>query len=123
MVCQIKLLRKDYRPHTLQDALHAKVKTKAQSAPITLVTETKTDTTASAVDLVAMVFLQSYMLPVEKSILDGSDVSVSSVHASLPLNGRHFIWTCQLTNTLDHVSLKAKALIASANSGLLQQCL
>ena len=107
-MCQIKLSGKDYKPHTLQDALRAKAKTKTRSAPIASVTEARTDTTTSTVDLVAAVFPQSYT---EKSILEGSDVSVSSVRAPPPLKGRHFIWTCQLTNATDRVSLKAKALI------------
>jgi hypothetical protein len=45
---------------------------------------------------------------------DSSVVSVSSVCAPAappPLKGKHFIWTCQLTNTTDRISLKAKALI------------
>ena len=54
--------------------------------------------TVTTVNLVAAVFPQSYT---EKSILEGSDVSVSSVRAPPPLKGRHFIWTCQLTNATD----------------------
>lgn len=103
-VCQIKLSGKDYRSHTLQDALHTKARAEARSAPVTSVTETKTDTTACNQPHSCVIPAG----PAEKSISDGSDISISSLHAPPPLKGEHFIWTCQLMSTTDCISLKPK---------------
>jgi hypothetical protein len=111
--CQVTLSRKDYKVHTLQDALRAKVRAANQTAPVVAVTEDKTETMSPATDLVAVVFPQSTAVTANKSMSDGSDASLASVSATPPLKGKHFVWTCQLTNTADCVSLKAKALIDS----------
>jgi hypothetical protein len=84
-----------------------------RTAPIAAITENKTETTSPATDLVAAVFPQSMAVTANKSMSDGSDASLASVNATPPLKGKHFVWTCQLTNTADHVSLKAKVLIDS----------
>jgi hypothetical protein len=83
--CQVTLSGKDYKVHTLQDALRAKARAANRTAPIAAVTEDKTETTSPAMDLVAAVFPQSTAVMADKSMSDGSDASLASVSATPPL--------------------------------------
>ena len=108
--CTVTLSGKDYKVRTLADALRAKAKTGTRAPTIAATTEAESGRTTPAPDLVAAVFPQSAMIVADKSLSDSSDTSVSSVSAA-PLKGKHFIWTCQLNNAADRLSLKTRALI------------
>ena len=108
--CTVTLSGKDYKVRTIADALRAKARNGNRAPPIAAITEPDNGRTTPAPDLIAAVFPQNTTFVTDKSLSEGSDTSVSSVSAA-PLKEKHFVWTCQLSNITDRLSLKVKALI------------
>jgi hypothetical protein len=110
--CTITLSGKDYKPQTVQDTLRAKALKSTRAAPIAAISENALDTEVP-LDLVAAIFPN--VVPMDRSVSDGSDASLSSVSALPPLKGDHFLWPCALTNPTDNISVKACSLIDSGS--------
>ena len=113
--CTEMLMGKDYQVCTLQDALHVKALRGdgSQPAPVAAITKPNEQTTTPAPELVATIFLQAANILADTSTSESLDTSVASVSPVPPLKGKHLIWTCQVNNPTDHISVKTLALIDS----------
>ncbi|KAH9015035.1 hypothetical protein EDB83DRAFT_2529122 [Lactarius deliciosus] len=108
--CTTTLSGKDYKQHTLQDALRAK-STKPSTRPTPIASITETSMTNGA-DLVAAVFPMSSAVASDSST-EHSETSLASVRVPPPLKERHLTWLCELTNPIDHLWVNTHALIDS----------
>lgn len=106
---------KDYQVCTLQDALHVKALRGdgSQPAPVAAITKPNEQTTTTAPELVATIFLQAVNILADTSTSESLDTSVASVSPVPPLKGKHLIWTCQVNNPTDRISVKTLTLIDS----------
>ena len=66
-----------------------------------------------AAKFMAVLFPQSAMSSRDGCSTEDAESSIASVNSAPPLKGKHFIWTCQIDNATDCVSVKACALINS----------
>ena len=113
--CQMVLSRTNYKTCMLQDALCTKAKS-SWPALVAAITDTVSMSFSPNNDLVAMVFPLGSSLTVDKSLLDSTEASLTSVSILPLLKGEHLIWSCILNNDSDTISMKTNASMTVAHT-------